>query len=100
MVDGVAIYDYLIDDSSKKVLVCRDVLASTSTGSFSTVEDVQGDAKYIPIEFGGAAAALLFYVSYVNHAYVHTYIVLQVSMGSLTYSHSCMVTFIIQNSEH
>lgn len=70
MVDGVAIYDYLIDDSSKKVLVCRDVLAGTGNGRFSTVEDIHGDAKYIPIEFGGAAAALLFYVSYATDAYV------------------------------
>lgn len=64
MVDGVAIYDYLVDDNSRKFLICRDALASSSLVRFTRAEDIHGDAKYIPIEFAGAATSLLFYVSY------------------------------------
>ena len=81
MVDGVAIYDYSTDDNSKKVLICRDVLAGTGNGRFSTAEDILGDAKYIPIEFGGAAAALLFYVSYATHAYIYVVMHATLSWG-------------------
>ena len=64
MVDGIAIYDYLLNDSSRKFMVCRDALANNSLSWFSEVENIPGEAKYIPIEFTGAAAALVFYVSY------------------------------------
>ena len=63
MVDGVAIYDYMLNDNSRKFLVCRDALANNSLTWFSEVEDIPGEAKYIPIEFAGAAATLVFHVS-------------------------------------
>lgn len=64
IVDGVAIHDYLLNDNSIKFMVCRDALANNSLSWFSEVEDIPGEAKYIPIEFAGAAASLVFYVSY------------------------------------
>ena len=63
--DGVALYDYLVGVDSK-YLVCRDVLPGNS---FATTEDIHGVSKHIPVEFAGALAALLFYVSLYTSLY-------------------------------
>ena len=58
MVDGVAIYDYLTEDPSKKFLMCRDILNPRDR------PDIHGDSKHIPVEFAGALTAVVFYVSH------------------------------------
>lgn len=67
MVNGVAIYDYLTDDISKKFLVCRDALGTGNNAlsvRFNVAEDIHGDANYIPVEFAGALTSVAFFVSH------------------------------------
>lgn len=62
MVDGLAIYDYLTEDPTKKFLVCRDVLVVP--GGFVGRPDIHGDGKHIPVEFAGALTSAVFFVSH------------------------------------
>ena len=62
MVNGVAIYDFLTENDTK-FLICRDALPPPISNSCESPEDIHGDANYIPVEFAGALASVVFFVS-------------------------------------